>query len=270
MTDRGATPSAVEVPRIQKVFEAAGVRVDTVGKDIVKRLWLLDAITPIVEDEYRAIKYAKTFFARLEASAPSRAFTEGEKRIVLIGTLFSDIGKTGPKSASFDQQKQIAEMFRIENVSNPKMTVAQFLRDYFPVDHEARSHTLSTLGIDTEMSMRTFWNLHSVWTLQIISGDGVPPEAVAAAATHHMLEGVNPDLIVGKDGIFARYFGENVAFDRAEKLLIIVDKYDALRRRAGKSHDEAIAELRNIVSRNAAYAGDPQFETLIEDFARSM
>ena len=91
------------------------------------------------------------------------------------------------------------------------------------------------------------------------------PEVVAAAATHHLLEDVNPDAIVGADRSFTRSFGDNAAFDRAEKLVILLDKYDALRRRARMTHERAIAWLRERIDKNAEFRGDGEFLSLIAD-----
>jgi hypothetical protein len=49
---------------------------------------------------------------------------------------------------------------------------------------------------------------------------------------------------VASDRRFTRAFGDNAGFDRAEKLIILLDKYDALRRRGGRSHEQALAWLR--------------------------
>jgi hypothetical protein len=184
---------------------------------------------------------------------------------VVIGSLFSDIGKTGPANADGAGQRLVTEMFSIERVPNEKMSVAEFLRTYFPADAAERSAHFHALGLSPGMSMREFWNMHSAWTLHIIQDGGMPPEAVAAAATHHLLENVNPDAIVAHDGRFTRYFGDNERVDRPEKLVILLDKYDAARRRAQRSHTQAIAWLRALVRKNPHFANDPQFFELIDD-----
>ena len=115
------------------------------------------------------------------------------------------------------------------------------------------------------MTIREFWNLHSAWTLEILEGSGVPPEVVAAATTHHLLDEINPENIVAKDFRFTRAFGDNATFDRAEKLIILLDKYDAVRRRGRRSHDQAIAWLQNRVETNARFRDDPELSMLIAD-----
>lgn len=87
---------------------------------------------------------------------------------------------------------------------------------------------------------------------------------MAAAAAHQLLEGINPDDIVGKGGFYTRVFGTNKRFDHAEKLIIVLDKYDAFRRRLGVSHVEAIEMLHKLIGKTD-YANDREFVSLITD-----
>jgi hypothetical protein len=120
------------------------------------------------------------------------------------------------------------------------------------------------------MTMREFWNLHSAWTLHVLQGDGVPMEAVPAAATHHILENVNPDSLIAEDGRFTKYFGKHASFERPEKLVILLDKYDAALRRGRCTHDQAIASLREVIANNHRFCGDHGFLELIEDLDKVM
>jgi hypothetical protein len=89
--------------------------------------------------------------------------------------------------------------------------------------------------------------------------------ACATAATHHLLDDVNPEAIVGANDRFTRRFGANTCFDRAEKLVIVLDKYDALRRRGRLSHAKAIAWLNERLANNERFHGDRELRTLIAD-----
>ena len=80
-----------------------------------------------------------------------------------------------------------------------------------------------------------------------------------------MLEGINPEEIVGKDGGFTKYFGDNLFFDRAEKLIIVLDKYDAFRRRGKKEHKEAIELVRDKIRSNPNFTEDREFEELVNN-----
>ncbi|MDF3066889.1 MAG: hypothetical protein K0R38_2490 [Polyangiaceae bacterium] len=192
------------------------------------------------------------------------AFSEVERRIVVLGCLFSDIGKTGPARADERGQCIIIDIFAVEGVRDDQQSVAQFLSAHFPNDAESRRQALRELGLDLEAPIRAFWNLHSGWTLEILEESGAPSEVVAAAATHHLLEEVNPGAIVAPDQRFSRPFGDNLAFDRAEKLIILLDKYDAVRRRAGLGHDAAIGWLRARVQRSRRFRNDADFSALID------
>lgn len=232
---------------------------------LVDRVRVLEERGETFADAERMAAAAEAVFAHYERAHPDEAFTPSERRTVVLGCLFSDIGKTGPAHADAEGRALVADMFAVENVRDDTMSVARFFETFFPEDAKARHARFAALGLDPAMPIRAFWNLHGEWTLAIAESAGVPPEAVAAAATHHLLEDVNPQVIVGDDDRFTRAFGDNEAFDRAEKLVIVLDKYDALRRRAGRSHDEAIAWLRARLAKSARFHDDPVFARLVGD-----
>ena len=251
--------------RLRLICSEVGFALDSETPELVARLELLAEYTETTSDSERMISVAHAVFRYQEATRPAEAFSPSERRIVVLGCLFSDIGKTGPAGADVDGQRLVAEIFAVEGVRDDRQPVNEFFRTYFPADAEERIRRFSGLGLDPAISIREFWNLHSGWTLQIAEAGGVPPEAIAAAATHHLLEDVNPDAIVGADRNFTRQFGDNAAFDRAEKLVILVDKYDALRRRAGRSHEQAIQWLHDRIESNPRFRGDAEFASLIAD-----
>jgi hypothetical protein len=251
--------------RLGSLCAEVGFDLDDVSPAIRARMALLAETTKSVEDSERCVDLAQDVFRHYEASKPFQRFTDLERRIVVIGTLFADIGKTGPAGAGPDGQRLVAEIFAVENVTDERMSVARFFEVYFPADAADRTRRLGALRLDARMTMRALWNLHSAWTLHVIQGDGVPCEAVPAAAAHHLLENVNPDAIVAEDGRFTKYFGEHASFDRPEKLVILLDKYDAVRRRGHGTHGDAIAQLRTVIGGSRRFAADRAFWTLIED-----
>jgi hypothetical protein len=251
--------------RLRLICAAQGLSLGALEPRILERMRLLAETTETVKDCQRIAGLAERMFAFYEHKRPSDRFNAIEQKTVVIGSLFSDIGKTGPAHADHDGQRLVTEMFSVERVPNEKMRVEEFLRMYFAADAAERIERFRALGLSPEMSMREFWNLHSAWTLHIIQDGGMPPEAVAAAATHHLLENVNPDAIVAHDGRFTRYFGANERVDRPEKLVILLDKYDAARRRAQRSHAQAITWLRSLVRKNPRFVADTEFSGLIDD-----
>jgi hypothetical protein len=258
------TSSAI-IERLSGICSSVGFDLHAVDADVLSRLALLAELSQTVTDLERMADLAFRLFRHYDATDWQEACGALERRTVVLGCLFSDIGKTGPKHADPSGQRLIAEMFSVEGVPDVMQPVHRFLRRYFPQDAEARIAHVTALGISPELPMRHFWNLHTAWTLEIIDGSGVPPEAVAAAASHHMLDNINPDEIVGADDRFTRRFGANTCFDRAEKLVIVLDKYDALRRRGRLSHAEAIAWLSERLAKNERFRGDRELTTLIAD-----
>jgi hypothetical protein len=257
------SPSAIE--RLGSICAEVGFDLDSAKPLLVFRMRLLADLTETVDDSERMVSRAREVFRFHEAQRPDDAFTEVERRIVVLGCLLADIGKTGPSSADESGQRLVAEMFGVEGVLDDKQPVTRFFRTYFPADAEERTRRFVALGLEPAMSMREFWNLHSVWTLEILEAADIAPEVIAAAATHHLLENVNPQDIVAADGTFTRSFGDNSTFDRAEKAIIVLDKYDALLRRAGRTHAQAITWLENRLENDATFRGDAEFLSLIAD-----
>lgn len=260
-----AADSVDPVECLRALCAAVGFDLAGAQASVIERTRLLAQYSETVADSIRMAERAHEFFQHYERRKPADPFTAVEKRTVVLGCLFSDLGKTGPERASAEDMRLIVEMFSVEGVKDDQQTVAAFFETYFPEDHEARVARFRGLELDPSMSMRQFWNLHSGWTLSVAETAGLPLEAVAAAASHHLLDNVNPQAIVGEDQRFTREFGENVAFDRAEKLVIVLDKYDAIRRRGRRTHDQAITWLRERVAQNPRFRDDAELATLIGD-----
>lgn len=237
---------------------------------LIARLRLLAEHSPTVEDARRMAGYAQRVFAHYRAHGERADFSDLERRIVVLACLFSDIGKTGPEHADAEDRHLIVEMFAVEGVRDDQQPVTEFFRRYFPADAARRTERFRALGLDPSMSIRQFWNLHSGWTLDIAEAAGLPLEAVAAAATHHLLDDVNPEHIVGDDQRFTRAFGDNPAFDRAEKLVIVLDKYDAVRRRGRKDHHGAIDWLRQRIGQHPVFRDDVELNQLVDDVDRAL
>jgi hypothetical protein len=253
------------VERLRAQCAAVGFDLGSASGSLVDRMRLLAEHSKTFDDAQRMSSYAERIFQHYDATRPAEAFDTLERQTVLLACLFSDVGKTGPEHADEGARRLVAEAFAVENVRDDAQPLATFLRTYFPADAEQRIARFTALGVDPAMTLREFWNLHSVWTLGIVEAAGLPLEAVAAAATHHLLDDINPRSIVGGDDRFTRRFGDNAAFDRAEKLVIILDKYDAVRRRGRRSHPEAIAWLRERIARSPRFHADGEFLDLVAE-----
>ncbi len=250
------------VKHLEKALSRAGIQPDELDPLLAQRMRLLASHTETVADSVQIIDLAERVFERCVSLG--QPFSDVEKSTVVLGSLFSDIGKTGPAHATLPQQQLIVDMFSVERVPNGLISVEEFFRTYFPKDADARLLTFEGLGQDCQMTMRAFWNLHVGWTLELLRDRLVFREAVPAAASHHLLEHINPDSIVSEDGSYTLPFGSNAEFNRAEKLIVILDKYDASRRRSGLDHDGAMSWLRQLISKNLRFGQDEQFPQLLD------
>lgn len=263
MTAAACTGDPVECFRT--ICAKVGFDLSDAGTSVIERTQLLAEYSETAADAVRMAERAHEVFDLYERTRPSERFSAVEKRTVVLGCLFSDLGKTGPARADASAMRLIVEMFSVEGVSDDAQSVTTFFRTHFEADHEERIARFRALDLDPSMTIRQFWNLHSGWTLEVAEAAGLPMEAVAAAASHHLMDDVNPQAIVGDDQRFTRDFGENVAFDRVEKLIIVLDKYDAIRRRGRRTHEQAIEWLRDRVARHPRFHGDAELATLIGD-----
>ena len=253
---------------LEDMTDLAEIDEKVIRPDIHERWEILHRKTEVLQDEVRCIFLGNILFDFYDDVKPEKAFSHTEKRTFKIGEFCSDDGKSGPKGASKNVQECITDIYSIKNTNNlheEKNSLRTFITDHFFADSKKRTQALESIGLDMNMPMRSFWNMHTQWTLDIIKGDGVPPEAVAGAATHHILEGINPDHVVGEHEEIAEEFGHGLRFNRAEKLIILIDKYDAVRFRGKRSHQDAILFLRNAVHRNLHYEHDGEFNELIDD-----
>ncbi len=254
--------------RLDAMCARAGLDLEGVSAAIVERMRLLAVVTETVRDCERCADLAEQFFAHDDAvKPPEERWGAIERRTVVLASLFSDIGKTGPNHADVSGRRLIAEMFAVENVPDGGISVARFFQLYFATDAGDRASRFRALGLDPAMRMRDFWNLHSVWTLQILQGDGVPRRVVFAAAAHHLIENINPHELLAKDERTRGYFDADAPFDRTVKLVIVLDKYDAARRRGQRSHADAIAWLRQLVASHPRFAHDHELFGLIDSLA---
>lgn len=240
--------------------------VEKVRSSILERLDLLSVKSKFVDDEKTSIKYAEILFDFYREHKPKKVFSDEEKKIVELGIIFSDIGKSGPLEANREQQELIIRIFGIENVKNTEQVLEKIIREKFPNTAEEDLELLKQLGIDPIMlPIKDFWRLHSRWTKEIIEDDGVPHEAIPAAVLHHVFEGDNNYLMDEEGNYIGEFGGPNRRFDRVEKLVVILDKYDAFRSRLGLNHKEALDRIREIVKTSERFKDDSEFLELIED-----
>jgi hypothetical protein len=112
--------------RLRSICADVGFDLERIRPSILARMRLLAETTETVNDCERAVRFANKVFRYYDVSKPLKRFTALERRIVVIGTIFSDIGKSGPAGAALDGQQLVAEMFAVERVMDEGTSVARF------------------------------------------------------------------------------------------------------------------------------------------------
>lgn len=222
----------------KRLLEEVGIETGGLRALVLDRMALLDAKTKTVEDEMRSVDYSRRL-----AIAPEKRPT------VEAATVLADIGKTGGAKATAEEAATIANIYAIDKKIDLRISLSDFLSQFFS-GNTSMVKNLEALGIDLTMNMRAFFNLHAGWSLEIMKASNIPAEAALSAASHHLLEGVNPDGIINiPEGRF-QALGVSRELDEREVWVILLDKYDAARRRGNKTHREAIDWLREFAPRS--------------------
>lgn len=256
---------------VDSILRSVEINPSNLRQNTKARLVLLADQTETIQDELSAMKVADDIFR--VATRRGHAYSEKEQHIVKIGTLFTDIGKTGPPDATIEQSQIFVDIYAIENLPTDVLqgSLHSFLQNYFPRTADSIERVFASLGLSSHLTLRQFYDLHTAWTLKIIDqDDAIPPEPKAGAAAHHRMRDDDPDGMFAEasDIYSSKYdFGTNHAYDRAEKLINVLDIYDALCRRSGLNHFTAMLTLRDIVqvSSDGRFMNDPEILEILDD-----
>jgi HD-GYP domain len=209
----------------------------------------------VVANVLRTIRHVSTLYDEL-------SLTPEQRDTFQLGSLFSDLGKSGPAKATQEQQNEIALVFRPQAGGDPNTILLKDFLKHRGLEHRDLLAHLEELGLQPDaMTMRVFYNHHILWTQEILeqAGSVLPAEAVRAALVHHQLDGYPPGV-------------EEVELDVVAKLIIIADKYDAFRCRSEWSHADTITELRRKVKQDLGgrYGEDKEFAKILDVFEGGM
>ncbi len=247
-----------------------GLSKEQLSETLFARLMQMENESDFLLFERQAIRYADQVFVR-----EPDIFSEEEKRRVKIGTLFSDIGKTGPVHASTEEGRLILAMFNIHNVPKEEhgRPVTDFLAKHFSPDTVSSWKQFAARhDFDDDLTLRQFWDLHTHWTFDLLnqSDAGIPREAIPGAVLHHALRGIDTEQLLDENtGELQGDFGRVKRFGQPEKLVILLDLYDAYRNRGAQgksrpSHADTMAYLQDMVEKNKTYAHDADFAELLQ------
>ena len=225
--------------------ELAELGIPECPPEIINHLILLEKNSNFNDDSRSIIEGIKNVL-ELETSFKLRPI---EKQRVILATYLSDIGKS--------HSLEVTKLFSVENIEDENQTVGETLQTYFPVEKEEMIANLRNVGVNSDMSMREFWDKHASWTKIILDKYThlFDKETRIIAASHHLDHGINPYEINVND-IEQISNGEKFSIF----LLMALDKYQALRRRSKKNHKEAMESLKVIFGQ---YDGDAIMRLII-------
>jgi hypothetical protein len=245
-------PTRVEVPEVETAglrrwidAELHAVGLTQFSEAILQRMELIEVLAVRFNNDSRAIRQmclevldriAGTLEPALGATLPPDC-----RRDMSIAAYLHDIGKSGALDAPQGTQEAILKLYAVESVADPNQTIAETVRANFscPEAESILAH-LSSIGLSSAATMRSFWDCHGYWTHEILEADSVhiPARARLVAASHHMDRGIGPCESSSRDYV-----------DRLEtRILMAVDKYEAAVVRGRKTHDEAMGLIRAILS----------------------
>ncbi|TSA46618.1 hypothetical protein D4R52_00105 [bacterium] len=162
-----------------------------------------------------------------------------------FAAIIHDIGKTGPADAPAEAQKAFLNLYN-NPTNNGSLKVGEI---------ENSPQELEQYGAQPEMTMKDFWNSHSIWTFDNLTAypEGINAETKVLAASHHADK---------KEPISNPYLMDAKEFPFALKALIAMDKTEAAYTRRNLPLPEAIASAKDIVGKNPELKDDLEFNKI--------
>jgi hypothetical protein len=240
-----AAPHAPERVQDKIGAELRMVGLEHFGEMIAERMTLLEVLAVRFNNDSRIIRrlcleVMDRIASTLEPSLRS-TLDAASTRDMSIAAYLHDIGKSGPFDASQESQKAVVKLYAVENVADPDQTIAKTVRMNFSFEEaESILDHLSSCGLRSTDTMRTFWDRHGYWTHDILEADSedIPSRARVVAGSHHMDRGIDPYKLSS---------GDYVAM-LENRILMAVDKYQAAVARGQKAHGEAMNVIKKILS----------------------
>jgi hypothetical protein len=208
-------------------------------------------------------KMMETSYA-MKNSLTAKQRQEGE-----LAAFLHDIGKSGAAEADLRGQVSVIKLFSADQFTypiDPNKTVSDAISECFPEEYDEMMKNLAQSGVDKEMTMRQFYDKHAEWTHDILEKfpETVTKRTRLVAGSHHMDRGVNPcHLSENEVPMESFLIGvlENYVDVLEEKILMVVDKYQASISRGHSTHEKAVEIVRKIFSEK--YSGDPIINLII-------
>jgi len=227
------------------------------------------------EDSLSMARIIRTIYDQLRE--PLNLRDQGPERLMRAAVLH-DIGKSGPAGEEGPFHFAVRRLFVApQRPFNPFIdgrakTVSEFAAEQELADRGSILGAVKDAGIDPEQEpMIVFWRRHAGWTYDILkseAGADIDPGLVDIAASHHLLENQNPAHLD-----MERIPAESQVLEVLEEaeLLAAVDKYQAFRSRGRLEHEDALAQLGQIIDSRANLPETlrQKFRTVISVLGRS-
>ena len=235
-------------------FERIGLDIRAYPELFERFRQLHDRESEHFRDSVQMAEIVDVIWDELEAKLPFKL----DKNRLALTALLHDVGKSGPKEATSEEQQLIVTLFNSNHYSDIRKT-GKRIEDMALIDvlrgsdieiglQQRIVNYLRKLGINFETEkMIDFWRRHADWTYEILASarDGIiTSELAAAAASHHVLDGKNP---AGLDLKNIPGEAKTIEIIETYEVLTLVDKFQAFIKRGGLNHGEAVQVLRQII-----------------------
>ncbi len=175
-----------------------------------------------------------------------------------MAAIIHDIGKSGPLSATPEEQLSVIRLFAAENLENPQQPVKDAVEQIFGSEAEQILADLENCGIDTKTTMMwQFWQSHAKWGYEIIETEceNLSDVTREIAILHHADKGPAFNFLgvpmdqIPKESLILGALEDCVDILR-QRAIVALDQYEARIRRAKVTHEEAIGWVRKNVNRS--------------------
>lgn len=137
----------------------------------------------------------------------TRRVSSDTRDLIVTAAHFHDIGKTGPSEDISPDPVPFVKFYNINFPFSAQEALFRTVLDYAVKiggitenDKKYIKTALRNRGYDPDrMRLRTFYNLHSLDTYEILRKAGVDESIAAAASGHHLKRGVKPDGYLARE-----------------------------------------------------------------------
>lgn len=256
--------------KILTSLENTGLK-EPLSEEVIGRLVLLEQKSEFNEDarqiERGVTNVLNLFLARYAGRYPELRLTAERKNFGRTAAILHDIGKSGPAEATSREQEAVVKLFAIEGINKPERSVGEIVAENFSEgEAEDLLRALAACSIDAKMTMTRFWNHHANWTHDILEKypAGLNKHIRLIAGSHHIDNEIDPYGTPGRGALktaeIIKTQGDEID-DLEERVLIVVDRYQAAIRRSRLNHREAINWLRKNL---AKYKKDDLLKLIID------